>query len=176
MSAPNPYELLELTPGATTDEVRAAYRRRAALVHPDRQPSARRDWAAEQMRQLNAARDHLLDPRRRAALDAQLRRAAATTARGEAGTRAEAAAEAWRERARERRVTRQVRQAVWLTAVGFAGLVLGVMALLAPEAALALARLTWAVIAGLLALGLAVTLPVVVAIVLAFLFLSIRNS
>ncbi|MDW8327999.1 MAG: DnaJ domain-containing protein [Anaerolineales bacterium] len=74
MPVPDPYRVLGLTPNATTDEIRAAYRRLAAQIHPDTQPADRKDWAAEQMRTLNAARDLLLDAERRAAYDACFRR------------------------------------------------------------------------------------------------------
>jgi hypothetical protein len=66
----NPYTLLGLPPGASPDEIRAAYRRLAAERHPDVHPPEKKQWASEQMVQLNAARDLLLDPARRAAYDA----------------------------------------------------------------------------------------------------------
>jgi DnaJ-domain-containing protein 1 len=49
------YRALGLPPGATDDEVRAAFRRAAALHHPDRAPEAERAAATETMKQLNAA-------------------------------------------------------------------------------------------------------------------------
>lgn len=65
MATFDPYELLGLGPAATPDEIRAAYRRRAAEWHPDVQPPDKRAWAQERMIALNAARDLLLDTRRR---------------------------------------------------------------------------------------------------------------
>jgi hypothetical protein len=61
----DPYTLLDLPPTAAPDDIRAAYRRRAAEWHPDRQPPEKKAEAVERMVQLNAARDLLLDPRRR---------------------------------------------------------------------------------------------------------------
>jgi len=69
----DPYYLLGVSLTATPDEIRAAYRRRAAEIHPDRQPPDKRASASEQMKQLNAARDLLLDARRRAEYDDKVR-------------------------------------------------------------------------------------------------------
>jgi len=63
----DPYYLLDVPYQATPDEIRAAYRRRAAELHPDIHPPEKREWASEQMKQLNAARDLLLDPAQRIA-------------------------------------------------------------------------------------------------------------
>jgi curved DNA-binding protein CbpA len=67
MASPDfdPYTLLGVVPNATPDEIRAAYRRQAAACHPDIQPLEKKPWASEQMIQLNAARDLLLNTRRR---------------------------------------------------------------------------------------------------------------
>jgi hypothetical protein len=62
----NPYTLLGLSPSASPDDIRAAYRRLAAEWHPDLQPPERKAEALERMVQLNAARDVLLDPHQRA--------------------------------------------------------------------------------------------------------------
>ena len=69
----DPYYLLGIAQTATADEIRVAYRRRAAEIHPDLQPRANRALAEEQMKQLNAARDLPLDPRRRATYDDKVR-------------------------------------------------------------------------------------------------------
>jgi curved DNA-binding protein CbpA len=58
---------------ATEDDIRAAYRKRAAQVHPDVQPAEKRAWALEEMKRLNEAREVLLDAARRAGVDARLR-------------------------------------------------------------------------------------------------------
>jgi hypothetical protein len=61
----DPYDLLGLLPDATSDQIRVAYRRLATEWHPDHQPPEQRAEAVERMVQLNAARDLLLDARRR---------------------------------------------------------------------------------------------------------------
>jgi hypothetical protein len=61
----DPYDLLGLSPAASPEEIRAAYRRRASEWHPDRRPAQHKAEAVERMVHLNAARDLLLDPRRR---------------------------------------------------------------------------------------------------------------
>jgi curved DNA-binding protein CbpA len=60
----NPYDVLDLSPLATYEEARAAYRRLAAIFHPDRFADARRDVALEaekQMRYVNEAWNDLQD-------------------------------------------------------------------------------------------------------------------
>jgi hypothetical protein len=69
----DPYYLLGIQLNATPDEIRAAYRRRATERHPDRQPPEQRPQASEEMKALNAARDFLLDPVRRADYDTKMR-------------------------------------------------------------------------------------------------------
>jgi len=69
----DPYYLLGVELNATSDDIRATYRRRAAEIHPDIQPPEKREWASERMKQLNAARDLLLDAGRRAKYDEQMR-------------------------------------------------------------------------------------------------------
>jgi curved DNA-binding protein CbpA len=61
----DPYATLGIISSATPDEIRAAYRRLAAACHPDTQPPEKKDWASERMIELNAARDLLLNTRRR---------------------------------------------------------------------------------------------------------------
>jgi DnaJ-like protein len=69
----DPYYLLGVELNAAPDEIRVAYRRKAAEVHPDIQPLEKREWASERMKQLNAARELLLDPQRRAEYDERMR-------------------------------------------------------------------------------------------------------
>jgi hypothetical protein len=61
----DPYDLLDLQPTASPEDIRAAYRRRAAEWHPDRQPAEKKAESVERMVQINAARDLLLDTQRR---------------------------------------------------------------------------------------------------------------
>lgn len=60
------YDVLEISPRASKPVIQAAYRVLARATHPDRNRGAS---AAERMRELNCARDILLDPRRRAIYD-----------------------------------------------------------------------------------------------------------
>lgn len=63
----DPYAVLGVAPSATTAEIRAAYRRRIAQEHADLHGGEAA--AAERTRDLNLARDVLVDPVQRAALD-----------------------------------------------------------------------------------------------------------
>lgn len=60
------YGLLGLTADATPDRIKAAYRRQAALFHPDRNPAPD---AAERFRAVQEAYELLTDPERRKAYD-----------------------------------------------------------------------------------------------------------
>ena len=57
------YEVLGLPDGASLDEVQAAYRELAQILHPDRYASNGhlRDRAQEQFKRVNVARDVLVD-------------------------------------------------------------------------------------------------------------------
>jgi curved DNA-binding protein CbpA len=63
----DPYVILDIGPGATTSQVRAAYRRLAKRYHPDLHADA---GAADQMRRINQAWEMLSSPSRRAQYDA----------------------------------------------------------------------------------------------------------
>lgn len=52
------YLILEVSPNASTEEIRRAFRRHALDVHPDRHPD-RRDWATGQFQLINEAYDVL---------------------------------------------------------------------------------------------------------------------
>jgi molecular chaperone DnaJ len=68
------YDLLEVSPNASPEVVKAAYRQLALKYHPDKQPDARaRQQAEERMKAINAAYDVLSDPVRRAEYDRRLR-------------------------------------------------------------------------------------------------------
>ncbi len=68
MSGPcDPYAVLGVAPTATDDEIRRAYRRRIAADHADLHAGS--PAAVAQTQALNAARELLLDPQRRADYD-----------------------------------------------------------------------------------------------------------
>jgi molecular chaperone DnaJ len=58
----DPYEVLGIKPGASKDEIRAAYRELAKKYHPDRyQNNPLGDLAVEKMKEINEAYDYLLN-------------------------------------------------------------------------------------------------------------------
>lgn len=70
MQAPlpmNPYEILELQPGASTDEIKSAYHRLAKQWHPDRYAGRAKEEAEIRFRLLAEAFNLLKDPARRIA-------------------------------------------------------------------------------------------------------------
>lgn len=71
--APDPYRLLQVSPNASDEVIRAAYRALARRSHPDVSPTG--DAGGRRMQALNAAYALLSDPARRADYDAQHRRA-----------------------------------------------------------------------------------------------------
>jgi len=59
--ASNPYEVLGLKPGATEEEIKAAYRELVKKYHPDRyQDNPLNDLAEEKMREINEAYETLM--------------------------------------------------------------------------------------------------------------------
>lgn len=70
----SPYDVLEVDPEATQEELRAAYRELTMRNHPDRNPGFV-SQATERLQAINAAYQLLSDPERRAAYDKQRRRA-----------------------------------------------------------------------------------------------------
>ena len=56
----DPYKVLGLSPGASDEEVKAAYRKLAKKYHPDLNPG--NDRAAERMNEINAAYDQIKNP------------------------------------------------------------------------------------------------------------------
>lgn len=70
MSDSNHYKTLDVSPKATTTEIKQAYRRLAKLFHPDSQCETA---DTEKIIQLNAAYEVLGDPNRRRSYDRQLR-------------------------------------------------------------------------------------------------------
>ncbi|MBS1766793.1 MAG: DnaJ domain-containing protein [Acidobacteria bacterium] len=69
MSA-NPYELLEVSPNATAEEIKSAYLRLAKQWHPDRFSGAEKADAEARFRALNEAYTAVKDPARRSMVPA----------------------------------------------------------------------------------------------------------
>ena len=67
----DPYSVLGLTPDASDEEVKRAYRALAKKYHPDMNPGDQH--AAEMMNQINAAYDQIKNPQPRAAIQWSLR-------------------------------------------------------------------------------------------------------
>ncbi len=62
IATPDHYETLGLTPDATDQEVREAYRARARELHPDVHGEERKEWAGRRFRELQEAYEVLRDP------------------------------------------------------------------------------------------------------------------
>lgn len=61
----SPYDILGVTPGATDEEVKAAYRALAKKYHPDNYAgNPLQEFAAEKMKEINAAFDQIMNERR----------------------------------------------------------------------------------------------------------------
>lgn len=61
----DPYEVLNISPDATDDEVKKAYRKLAKKYHPDKyQNSPLAEEASEKMKEINAAYDAILNERK----------------------------------------------------------------------------------------------------------------
>lgn len=67
MESESPYVVLGVEPTATDEEIKAAYRRRARELHPDRNQSD--PFATQKFQQLVESYEILRDPQRRAAFD-----------------------------------------------------------------------------------------------------------
>lgn len=76
MATMNCYEILGLHGGATSTDVKKAYRKLATQYHPDKVnqlPPKLKDFADEEMRRINKAKEVLLDPGMRAEHDHELK-------------------------------------------------------------------------------------------------------
>lgn len=65
----NPYQILEIAPGASADDIKSAYHRLAKQWHPDRFSGAEKVQAETRFRQLAEAFNMLKDAGRRAEVD-----------------------------------------------------------------------------------------------------------
>ncbi|GMJ02723.1 hypothetical protein HRI_003941500 [Hibiscus trionum] len=66
------YEVLGIPMGATSDEIKAAYRRLARVLHPDVSANGRNDAAANEFIKVHEAYSTLSDPEKRADYDRTL--------------------------------------------------------------------------------------------------------
>jgi curved DNA-binding protein CbpA len=65
----DPYEMLGVKRSATEQEIKEAYRKMAAIMHPDKHKSKDRDAATEAFKGLQSAYDLLMDPLKRRIFD-----------------------------------------------------------------------------------------------------------
>lgn len=56
----DPYKVLGVSPNASDEEIKTAYRRLAKQYHPDRNPGD--EWAAKKMQEVNAAYEQIKNP------------------------------------------------------------------------------------------------------------------
>src|SRR5687767_7156793 len=61
------YEILEVSPRASDEVIKRAYRALIEKYHPDKHPAHRKAWAEGRTKQLNEAYATLRDPERRRA-------------------------------------------------------------------------------------------------------------
>jgi molecular chaperone DnaJ len=105
------YDVLEVDPSATQDQIKQAYRRLAKQLHPDRSPTSTHEAIAH----LNLAYETLSDPLSRRSYDQHLRYQP-TSDLGESQDRAEAAQQQHRrQRQTEQNTDQQLK--IWLTKV-----------------------------------------------------------
>lgn len=89
----NPFEILEITPGATPDEIKAAYHRLAKKWHPDRFKGAEKAEAEDRFRMLADAFNMLKDSARRPEVVAHLAKDSESQSTASQETKREPAAE-----------------------------------------------------------------------------------
>ncbi|XP_022775419.1 chaperone protein dnaJ 11, chloroplastic-like [Durio zibethinus] len=66
------YEVLGISVGASSQEIKAAYRRLARVFHPDALAIDRKDSSADEFMKIHAAYSTLSDPEKRAVYDSKL--------------------------------------------------------------------------------------------------------
>ena len=73
----DPYKVLGVSPNATDDEIKTAYRELAKKYHPDNYAeSPLADLASEKMKEINEAYDTIMNDRRPALITADISRTA----------------------------------------------------------------------------------------------------
>ncbi len=75
----NPFELLELSPGASADDIKAAYHRLAKQWHPDRFEGAEKAQAETRFREISEAFAILKDPFKREQFEQKAQKAMSAT-------------------------------------------------------------------------------------------------
>jgi curved DNA-binding protein CbpA len=99
----NPFEVLEISPDASAEDIKTAYHRLAKQWHPDRYTGKEKEVAEARFRELAEAFSILKDPGRRLSFQQQMPRvqAAPATAAREQDSPRERSAEDWAGMARE---------------------------------------------------------------------------
>jgi DnaJ-class molecular chaperone len=59
----DPYKVLGISPNATNEEVKKAYKELALKYHPDKNPGPMADYAESKMKEINEAYDEILRQR-----------------------------------------------------------------------------------------------------------------
>ena len=91
----NPFNVLEVPPDATADDIKAAYHRLAKRWHPDRYTGVEKEEAELKFRELAEAFSMLKDPAKRLALQQQMPKPQAATAQKETESALERTPEDW---------------------------------------------------------------------------------
>jgi cytochrome c-type biogenesis protein CcmH/NrfG len=91
----NPFNVLEISPDATPEDIKAAYHRLAKRWHPDRFTGAEKEQAESKFRELAEAFSALKDPAKRQALQQQFSKAQPAPAAKEPESAQERAPEDW---------------------------------------------------------------------------------
>ena len=113
----NPYEVLELMPGASTDEIKSAYHRLAKHWHPDRYSGQAKTEAEIRFRALAEAFNQLKDPVRRIAMQKAPEQAVISTGPAATAPPAERSADDWYKEAKEAMEEQHLERALGLIQV-----------------------------------------------------------
>lgn len=91
----NPFHVLEISPDATPEDIKAAYHRLAKRWHPDRYTGAEKEEAEAKFRELAEAFSMLKDPAKRLTLQQQMPKAQPAAAEKEPESAQERTPEDW---------------------------------------------------------------------------------